>query len=149
VAAGSILIVDDDAASRASLSALLERAGYEATEVTSGEDALNAALDQPPALVILEVELPGMSGYGVCRALRDAFGETLPILFVSDRRTEPLDRVAGLLMGADDYLAKPVAATELLPRVRRALTRSPRAVGTTWPSVKPRREKPATWELSG
>jgi two-component system, OmpR family, response regulator len=130
LAAGSILIADDDAASRESVSALLRRAGYDATEAASGAEALQAALDEPPVLVILEVELPGMSGYDVCRALRDAFGETLPILLVSGRRTDPLDRVAGLLIGADDYLVKPLGATELLARIRRALTRANSCAGT-------------------
>jgi DNA-binding response OmpR family regulator len=130
LAAGSILIADDDAASRESVSALLRRAGYDATEVASGEEALQSALDEPPVLAILEVELPGMSGYDVCRALRDAFGETLPILLVSGRRTDPLDRVAGLLIGADDYLVKPLGATELLARIRRALTRANSFAGT-------------------
>jgi DNA-binding response OmpR family regulator len=124
MAAGSILIADDDASAREFISALLGRAGYEATEAATGEEALHAALDERPALVILEVELPGMSGYDVCRSLRDEFGEALPILFVSATRTEPLDRVAGLTIGADDYLVKPLAAAELLARIRRALTRS-------------------------
>ena len=58
---------------------------------------------------MLDVQLPGMSGYEICRELRDEFGEGLPILFVSGFRTESLDRVAGLLVGADDYLVKPFA----------------------------------------
>jgi DNA-binding response OmpR family regulator len=131
MAADSILIADDDAASRASVSALLRRAGYEATEAATGEEALEAALDERPALVVLEVELPGMSGYDVCSSLRDTFGETLPILFVTGRRTEPLDCVAGLLIGADDYLVKPLSPTELLARIRRALTRANSAAGAS------------------
>ena len=137
LAVGSILIADDDATSRECVSALLQRAGYHATEAASGEEALQAALDEPPVLVILEVELPGMSGYDVCRALRDAFGETLPILLVSGRRTDPLDRIAGLLIGADDYLVKPLGATELLARIRRALTRANGCAGTRNRSPRP------------
>jgi DNA-binding NarL/FixJ family response regulator len=78
----------------------------------------------PPALVLLDVVLPHMSGYELCRILRDRFGETLPIIFVSGSRTEPLDSVAGLLVGADDYIVKPFVSEELIARVRRALTRS-------------------------
>jgi two-component system, OmpR family, response regulator len=122
--AGSILIADHDASSRVAVSALLCHAGYEAREAATGEAALRAALDELPAFVILDVDLPGISGHEVCRRLRDAFGETLPILLMSEKRTKPLDRVAGLLIGADDYLAKPLSGIELLPRIRRALKRS-------------------------
>jgi DNA-binding NarL/FixJ family response regulator len=66
--------------------------------------------------------LPGVSGYEVCRELKDEFGETLPIVFVSRNRTEPGDRVAGLLVGGNDYLVKPLDPNELLARVRRLLS---------------------------
>jgi DNA-binding response OmpR family regulator len=72
---------------------------------------------------VLDVALPGVTGYDVCRTLREEFGEELPIIFVSDERTEPLDRVAGLLMGADDYVVEPFAPAELVARVMRALAR--------------------------
>jgi two-component system OmpR family response regulator len=124
MAAASILVADHDASSRELLAGVLRRAGYEAIEAATGIEALAAMVDAEPELVILEVDLPEMSGYDVCHALRDRFGETLPILFLSDSRTEPLDRVAGLLIGGDDYLVKPVAAMELLARIRRALIRS-------------------------
>jgi DNA-binding NarL/FixJ family response regulator len=67
---------------------------------------------------VLDVRLPDLSGYEVCRELRDELGESLPILFVSGERSESIDRVAGLLLGADDYLVKPVALDELLVRAR-------------------------------
>jgi DNA-binding response OmpR family regulator len=124
MAAASILVADHDVPSRELLAGVLRRAGYEAIEAATGIEALAAMVDAEPELVILEVDLPEMSGYDVCHALRDRFGEALPILFVSDNRTEPLDRVAGLLIGGDDYLVKPVAAMELLARIRRALIRS-------------------------
>jgi DNA-binding response OmpR family regulator len=130
MARDSILIADDDVRARESLAALLERAGYEATQAATGDEAVRTALAEQPAVVILEVELPRISGYDVCRRLREAYGEALPILLVSGRRTEPLDRVAGLLIGADDYLVKPVTAMVLLPRITRALTRSKCAAGT-------------------
>jgi DNA-binding NarL/FixJ family response regulator len=72
----------------------------------------------------LEVALPGLSGYEVCHQLRNEFGDALPIVFLSGDRTEPFDRVAGLLIGADDYLVKPFALDELLARVRRLARRT-------------------------
>src|SRR3954447_6339985 len=121
---GPILIVDGDDALARSISELLDGGSYEARAVASGEDALTFARHEPPALVILEVCLPGISGYEVCRALRELFGLGLPIIFISSARTEPYDRVAGLLVGADEYLTKPIAPDELLIHVRRLLRRS-------------------------
>jgi DNA-binding NarL/FixJ family response regulator len=77
-----------------------------------------------PALVLLEVCLPAICGYEVCRQLRGPYGEALPIVFVSGERTESYDRVAGLLVGADEYLVKPMSPDELLIRVERLLGRS-------------------------
>jgi len=65
------------------------------------------------------VTLPALSGYEVCHQLREEFGESLPIILVSSERTEPFDRVAGILIGADHYVVKPFAPDELLARVRR------------------------------
>jgi two-component system, NarL family, nitrate/nitrite response regulator NarL len=121
---GSVLIVDDDADSRSSIAALLGGAGFAVLEARSGEQALDAARDGHPSLVVLEVCLPGVSGYEVCRELRDEFGDGLAIIFVSGTRTEPLDRVAGLLVGADDYLVKPFTPDELLARVRALVRRA-------------------------
>jgi two-component system nitrate/nitrite response regulator NarL len=120
----SVLIVDDDANYRASVAAILERVGYETREAESGEDALRAVRDQRPSCVLLDVLLPGVTGYAVCRELRDDYGEALPIIFVTGERTEPGDRVAGLLLGADDYVVKPFDPDELVARVRRSIVRS-------------------------
>jgi len=109
---------------------VLRRVGYTTYEAETGEEALAAAKRERPALVILEVSLPGVSGYEVCRELKDEFGEALPIVFISGTRTEPADRVAGLLVGGDDYVTKPFDPNELLARVRRRLG-SPRADGPT------------------
>jgi DNA-binding NarL/FixJ family response regulator len=114
---GSVLIVDDDDDCRSWTAALLCGAGFEVREARSGEEALEAARDGHSGLVVLEVCLPGISGYEVCRQLRDDFGNGLAIIFVSGRRTESFDRVAGLLVGADDYLVKPFTPDELLARV--------------------------------
>jgi len=119
----TILVVDDDPAGRAVLSTVLHRAGYRTLEAATGPEALATARATPPGAVLLDVTLPGMTGYDVCRTLRDEFGEELPIIFVSGERTEPLDLVAGLLMGADDYLVEPLPAEELVARVRRPLQR--------------------------
>jgi DNA-binding NarL/FixJ family response regulator len=118
-----ILIVDDDGPFRELVSLLLERAGYAAAEAANGEEAFAAVSDERPAAVLLDVQLDGISGYAICRELRQRFGEQLPIIFVSGARVEASDRVAGLLIGADDYMTKPLDADELLARVGRALTR--------------------------
>jgi len=119
--AALILIVDGDRRSRTLISRVLKRVGYSTYEAETGEEALAAAKRERPALVVLEALLPGVSGYEVCRELKDEFSETLPIVFVSGTRTEPGDRVAGLLVGGDDYLVKPFDPNELLARVRRLL----------------------------
>jgi DNA-binding NarL/FixJ family response regulator len=117
------MIIDGDAQSRAAMAATLERAGWLTQQAESGEQALEAVRDEPPALVLLEVCLPGICGYQVCHDLRRAFGAGLPIVFVS-ARTEPHDRVAGLLVGGDDYFAKPIADDEFLIRIERLLRRA-------------------------
>jgi DNA-binding NarL/FixJ family response regulator len=121
---GTALIVDEDASFRADVSRLLARAGFDVRQAANGEEALAAARRERPTLVLVEVELSGASGYEICRELRDEYGESLPIVFVSATRTEPMDRVAGLLVGADDCLSKPVEPDELVARVRRLVTRS-------------------------
>jgi DNA-binding NarL/FixJ family response regulator len=120
----SILIADHDSEERGLLSRALSRAGYRPIELESGHDVLEHVRDGRPTAVVLEVSLPGLSGYSVCRQLREEVGEDLPIIFVSGSRTESHDRVAGLLVGADEYLAKPVAPEELLLRISRLLRRT-------------------------
>ena len=119
-----MLVVDGDPGSRAALSSALHRAGYQAEQVGTGEEALKAAGRQRPAIVIMETHLPGASGYEICREFRERHGDALPIIFVSAARTEETDRVAGLLLGADEYLAKPVHFDHLLARVRRLMAQS-------------------------
>jgi DNA-binding NarL/FixJ family response regulator len=119
-----ILVADGDAEMRSLISGKLERAGYAVREAADGNEALKAAREDVPRLVILEVSLVGSCGYEVCHQLKEDFGEGLPIVFVSGERTEPFDAVAGLLIGADDYLTKPFAPDELLARVSRLIRRS-------------------------
>lgn len=121
---GPILIADRDDSARSVVASLLARAGYETIQAATGDAALEAARRVRPALVVLEVELPGVNGYEVCRLLRDEFGEQLPIIFFSADRTDPVDRSAGLLIGADDYIVKPYDPDEFVARVRRFVTRS-------------------------
>jgi two-component system response regulator MprA len=120
---GPLLVVDDDAALRAFVREILQHAGYSVWETGSGLEAVDLVRRERPALVILDVQLPVLSGYEVCRRVRDE-GSAAPILFISGERTDSLDRVAGLLLGGDDYLVKPFAADELLARVRSLLRRS-------------------------
>jgi two-component system, NarL family, nitrate/nitrite response regulator NarL len=121
---GSVLVVDDDEEFRGLLAGLLEYSGYRTMQAASGEEALEAADDETPALAILDICLPGISGYQVCHELRLRFGAGLPILFVSAGRTDACDRAAALLVGGDDYLAKPIAPDEFLIRVSRMIQRS-------------------------
>ena len=85
--------------------------------------------------MLLDVQLPLVGGYEVCRELRERYGDDLPIVFVSGTRVESGDRTAGILLGADDYITKPFDPDELLARVRRLLGRRPTAVER--PSRKP------------
>jgi DNA-binding response OmpR family regulator len=134
----SVLIVDDDAGFRAFVSTVLEQAGYGTIEAATGEEAIEAVRFERPHLLLLDVRLPGLSGYEVCHQLRREFGESLPILFVSGERMESFDRVAGLLLGGDDYLVKPCAPDELLARVRCLVRRAPPAVATAASSLTSR-----------
>jgi DNA-binding NarL/FixJ family response regulator len=118
-----VLIVDAHEQYRKSIAASLGRAGYETREAVTGEEALAAADEEQPSLVVLEVSLPDMSGYTVCRRLRESFGDILPIVFVSGERTESHDRMAGLLIGANEYFAKSWAVDEFLFRVQRLVPR--------------------------
>lgn len=119
-----ILVVDDDRSFRTLMKTVLERAGYSTLEAETGEEGIEMAHEERPALVLLDVKLPGIHGYEVCRELKEMFGPDLPVLLVSGVRTEPYDRAAGLLIGADASLAKPVDADELLALVRKYLSPS-------------------------
>jgi len=126
---GPIVVVDDDPGVRALLVALLANAGYDTREADSGAAAL-AAIDAETGAVVLDVVLPDVSGFDVCRRVRAQHGDTVPILFVSGERTDGFERVAGLRLGADDYLVKPFEPEELVARVHavvRRVSRSRRA----------------------
>src|SRR3954470_14530535 len=118
-----VLVVDDDPGLRSLLVSVLEAAGLDVVEADDGGRAVAAVNESRPGLVILDVDLPGLSGYEVCHQLRAKFA-TLPILLLSGERVESYDRVAGLLLGADDFMQKPFAIDEFLARARRMVARS-------------------------
>jgi len=119
----AVLIVDDDEDLRATIATMLADAGYPTRQADCGVEALRIARLEPPALVLLDVNLPGMCGYEVYRLLRDELGDQFPIVFISGERTASFDRVGGLLLGANDYMVKPFAEDELLARVHNLLGR--------------------------
>jgi DNA-binding NarL/FixJ family response regulator len=125
---GGILVVDDNDDFRSFVCELLESVGYATTELASGATVLSTVARERPAGVLLDVRLPGLNGYEVCRALRNRYGPSIAIVFVSGERAEAFDRAAGLLIGADDYLAKPVDPSELIARITRLVDR-PRSNG--------------------
>ena len=122
--AATVLIADPDASARVELATLLLSAGFDVLQAERGDEAIALAQEGEPSIAILEVPLDVLSGYEVCRALKASKGLGIAVLFLSGHRTESYDRVAGLLVGGDDYLVKPYAPDELLVRVRRLETRA-------------------------
>jgi DNA-binding NarL/FixJ family response regulator len=122
--AANVLVVDGDPAYAGFIVGALNRAGFVGHHLASGENALEAVRALSPAAVVLEVILPGTTGYEICRELRQRYGDDLPIVFVSGERREAADRVVGLLIGADDYFVKPVDAEELIAHLRRLIAKS-------------------------
>ena len=106
-----ILLVDDENSIVESLRYALEKEGYSVVEAADGAEALRLARSTLPDLVLLDIMLPGMSGFEVCRTLRKE--STVPILMLTARSDEP-DRIVGLDLGADDYITKPFSMRELL-----------------------------------
>lgn len=116
-----ILVVDDEPSITEFVGYALRREGFAADVVDNGEDAYAMALKNAYDLYVLDIMLPGMDGYELCRRLRAK--TSAPVLFLSARDTE-LDKVVGLELGGDDYLAKPFGVRELIARVRALLRRS-------------------------
>ena len=116
-----ILIADDDPQIREVLSIAVERAGFLPLTVADGPAALREALRSDAALLVLDIGLPHMDGLEVCRRLRAT--STLPILFLT-AQGEEVDRIVGLELGADDYVAKPFSPRELVARIKAILKRS-------------------------
>ncbi len=116
----TVLVVEDDSRIRSVIRMALEGEGYRVVDVPGGKDALDVFTATSPDLVILDVMLPDINGFEVCRALRQESG--VPILMLS-ARSDTHDVVAGLEAGADDYVTKPFAAKELAARMRALLRR--------------------------
>jgi DNA-binding response OmpR family regulator len=121
-----ILIVEDDADIAESLQYNFKREGFRPVIAESGELGLRLALDEkyPPALVVLDLMLPGMSGMELCRRLRrEPLTEKIPIIMLTAKASET-DKIAGLDIGADDYIVKPFSVKEVVARVRAVLRRT-------------------------
>jgi two-component system phosphate regulon response regulator OmpR len=117
-----LYVVEDDPALRDMLCAYLEKQGLAVTGMAQAEDMLRRIHRLRPDLIVLDVTLPGLSGLQACQKLR-AEGDNVPVILLT-ARTEEVDRVLGLEMGADDYLGKPFSARELLARIHAVLRRS-------------------------
>lgn len=125
-----LLLVEDEPAMQTILRDNLEVDGHTVTVAATGEDAIAAALHDVPELIVLDLMLPGLSGYEVCSRLRAA-RVAVPIIMVSARNQE-LDRVAGLELGANDYVGKPFSVRELLARIRVHLRSRNIAASSVW-----------------
>lgn len=118
-----VLVVDDDAEIRKLLGEYLERNGFRVSLATDGRDMRRALDSSRPHLVVLDIMLPGEDGLALCRDLRTR--SSLPVIMLT-ARVDEIDRVIGLEMGADDYLAKPFSPRELLARIKSILRRTRR-----------------------
>src|SRR5438876_3718137 len=121
---GRVLVVDDDAGICELVATTLAEHGYPTRRASDAREAIYLVQRETPDVVLLDVHLPDISGYQVCRRLRDDYGESIGIILISGERKESMDRAAGLLLGADDYMVKPFVLDELLARVQRLAKRS-------------------------
>jgi DNA-binding response OmpR family regulator len=127
-----LLMIEDDARLASMVSEYLRQGGFEVAHALDGNSGLAALQQTPPALVVLDLMLPDMDGLEICRRIR-ALGGSLartPILMLT-AKGDPMDRVIGLEVGADDYLAKPFEPRELLARIRAILRRSAEATSAS------------------
>jgi two-component system alkaline phosphatase synthesis response regulator PhoP len=133
----SILIVEDDPDIAALVARYLDKAGYATDRAASGRDALRLVEQKTPDLIVLDLMLPHVDGLEVCRLLRsnDATA-AIPVIMLT-ARAEESDRIVGLELGADDYLAKPFSPNELVARVRALLRRAQRAPAAAPPGSAP------------
>ncbi|MDH5373269.1 MAG: response regulator transcription factor [Acidimicrobiia bacterium] len=122
-----ILIIDDERDLRTMLSSYLAADGFEVLQAEDGEGGLESALNKKPDLVVLDVGLPGIDGFEVLRRLRSS--SAVPVIMLT-ARTEELDRVVGLTVGADDYVLKPFSPRELVARIAAVLRRTSQGAGS-------------------
>ena len=116
-----ILIVEDEESIRGFLKINLKRNGYEVIEVDNGEDGIKIAINEKPAIVILDVMLPGIDGFNVCKRIREE--EKNIGLIMLTAKSQDIDKITGLEYGADDYIVKPFNPMELLLRIKAILRR--------------------------
>jgi len=121
ISTGTVLIVEDDHSIGGLVRTYLERLGYKVVWVRTGEDALIELTRHPVKIVVLDIRLPGMDGFDVCRAVRAR--SAVPIVMLT-ARDEEADRVTGLELGADDYIPKPFSPRELAARIKAVLRRT-------------------------
>ncbi len=141
-----ILIVEDEPGIADTLQYALRTEGFDPQWCATGEEALRCAAEQPPALVLLDVGLPDVMGFEVFKRLRaQPGGADLPVVFLTARSDE-IDRVVGLELGADDYVAKPFSPRELVARVRSILRRASKAPAA--PAAGPSPAPPAAAPLT-
>jgi len=118
-----ILVVDDEPEAVELIEFNLKQSGYTVSTAADGADALKKARSQPPDLIVLDVMLPEMDGFEICKTLRlDPSTTKVPIIMLTAKAAE-IDRVLGLELGADDYLTKPFSTRELLLRIKKILAR--------------------------
>jgi len=121
----NILIIEDDKAILTALKDDLEYEGYKVSAASNGKEGLKLAQDYDFKIIILDILLPGLTGLEVCKKLRES-GKNTPILMLTAAKTEEMDKVTGLEMGADDYVTKPIGSRELVARVKAILRRTNR-----------------------
>ncbi len=134
----TILIVEDDADIAESLQYNLKREGFRPVIAESGEKGLRLAMDdkQTPSLIMLDLMLPGMSGMELCRRLRrESLTENTPIIMLTAKAAEG-DKIAGLEIGADDYIVKPFSIKEMIARVRAVLRRAEKEAAPKYADAK-------------
>jgi len=117
-----VLVVDDEPNIRDLLSASLRFAGHQVATAANGNEAINKIIDTPPDLVLLDVMLPDISGFGVTKKIR-SLGIEVPILFLT-ARDETQDKITGLTIGGDDYVTKPFSLDEIMARISAIMRRS-------------------------
>ncbi len=117
-----LLIIEDDGALRTALASALEAEGFLALQASDGAEGLKKATQDGPDLVVLDLVLPSMGGLEICRKLREK-GNDVPIIMLTGRKKEEIDKVLGLELGADDYMLKPFGVREFVARVHAILRR--------------------------
>ncbi len=117
-----ILVVEDDPLTREGLSEILRREGYEVDQAEDGQQGLKKVTSFKPDLICLDVMMPSLSGYDLCREIRKT-NDHVPIVFIT-AKSEEIDTVVGLELGADDYIVKPFGKQEVLARIRALIRRS-------------------------